>query len=203
MATCRTLIADALSALQVLAPGDEPGADELEAGLRVLGDLLIGLHEARGPMHQVDAAADRVAGENERVRIAAGFTVTVTLPNSVRITQRGRLSGPGSIAPADGVVWRAPRDGARVEIVGAAASLFFYRADLNQWTPALGLGLDDPMPLNGGYAGDLAAVLAERLAPRLSIAEPSPGLMRRAALGFAALMLRTGVDHDPAPAEFF
>ena len=40
-------------------------------------------------------------------------------------------------AAADGVYWRAPRDGARIEIVGTTQALYFYRDDTNAWARCL------------------------------------------------------------------
>ena len=212
MSTCRAAITDAMLALQVLAPGDDPGADELDVGLRAIGDLLGELHEARGPLRAIDVSADHLAAEDQRVRIEPGFTVTVGLPNSTPIRGgldpddcgfRGARTLCGSAGPADGVAFRAPRDGARVEIVGTRQALYFYRADLNQWLPALDLGLDDELPLNHALSGAFTALLAERLSSPMVGDGASTALIRRAAAGAARLMLRAGIDHAPTRAVYF
>ena len=176
MATCRDVTTEALRALGALAPGDEPQVDEASAALDALQTLMLEWHEARGPMLDVDAQADITPGEDQRIRVQDGDTISVTLPNSVNIY---RTSGPydygftpptalppvGSTAPVDGRTTRAPRDGARIEIVGTTQALFFYRADTNSWVNVSALTLDAPFPLNERYRG-----LAFR---RLSDAEPT------------------------------
>jgi hypothetical protein len=215
MPACRAVIKDALRALKVLAPGDMAHIDQLETGLAAAQNLVLELHEARGPLTDVDVAADWIAGEDQRVRVQAGGSVTVTLPNAVAIfaghgpwdygfAPGARPRPPqGSTGPADGVLWRAPRDGARIEIVGTTQGLWFYRADLNQWMSAYGLTLDSEIPLNARYAGALGALLAERLMDELALGEPSPGLVRRAVEAHAELMLRTGTGRGPVRAEYF
>jgi hypothetical protein len=213
MPTCRAVIKDALRALKVMAPGDDVHIDQLAAGLSGLQNLILELHEARGPLVDVDIAADYVANENQRCRIQAGDTVTITLPNSIPIwpafdpadygfSGGVALPNPGSAAAADGATLRAPRDGSRIEVVGTTQGLWFYRADLNAWQNAYDLGLDDEIPLNQRYAGPLGAFLAERIEDELAVAEPSPGVARRAALARAVLFMRPGAKRDPARAEY-
>ena len=185
MPSCRAVIKDALRALKVLAPGDDVHIDQLNAGLSGLQNLILELHEARGPLVDVDVSADYVANENQRCRIQAGDTVTVTLPNSVPIwptydpadygfTGGSSTTTPGSTGVADGASFRQPCDGARIEVVGTTQGLWFYRADLNAWANAYGIGLDDEVPLNGRYAGPLGAFLAERIEDELSVKRAQP-----------------------------
>jgi hypothetical protein len=214
MTTVRTLLARALRLIRALAPGDEAGADELAVGVEAFNDLIASLHEARGPLAEMDVAADCIPGENQRVRIEAGDTVTVTLPNAV---QAFGCADPddygfippvpplpaGSAGPADGVRTRAPRDGARIEVVGARQGLYFYRADTNAWMSAYGLGLDDASPLNARYDDALAALLAERLIDVWPQAlPPGPTLLRRFALARATLMTRPGTARGPVRGVF-
>ncbi|MBA3811242.1 MAG: hypothetical protein H0X27_06280, partial [Caulobacteraceae bacterium] len=148
MATCRDVISEALRVLGALAPGDEGAVDELAAALDAMQTLLLELHAQRGPMVDVDVAADYTAGENQRLRIEQGAMATVFLPNSVPVFFAGALYdygfapstvGPplGSAAAADGATRRAPRDGSRIEIVGVTQALWFYRADMNEWVSVL------------------------------------------------------------------
>jgi hypothetical protein len=215
MPACRSVIKDALRALKVLAPGDMAHIDQLNAGLAAMQNLVLELHEARGALRDVDVTGDWIAGEDQRVRVQAGASVTVTLPNAVAVAHAGdpwdygfapgagARPPQGSTGAADGVLWRAPRDGARIEIVGATQGLWFYRADLNQWLAAYHLALDSEIPLNARYAGALAAVLAERLIDELAVGEPTPGLARRALMASAELMLRTGTGRGVVRAEYF
>ena len=214
MATCRDTILGALQALKVLAPGDDPNAEDLIVGLDALSDLIVEIHNARGHMIDVDVTADYVASENERVRVQAGFTVNVTLPNAIPLYlnydpfdygfSSPSLTPPvGSTASADGIQFRQPRDGTRVEIVGTSQALYFYRADLNEWMAATGLSLDTELPFNNRYSSSIDAMLAERIMDVVADAEPTPGLLKRIARGNAAMMLQTGTARDPVRAQYF
>jgi hypothetical protein len=237
MATCRVIIAEAMRALKALGQGDSPTIDELTTGLEAVQTIVLDLHEARGPMLDVDVpgAWSSLAGEscdpcdpcapqpttltwipseNQRIRIQAGATVTITLPNAIPLFDmpdpydygfNANIVAPpvGTTGAADGVEYRQPRDGARIEIVGTTQALYFYRADINAWTAAMGLTLDGETPLNSRYASALAALVAERLMETLPGAEePTPGLAKRIARGRSALLLRPGVRHDRVVADY-
>ncbi len=204
MAAVRAAVAEALRALRVTAPGDEPVADELAAGVDAAQALVLEIHQGRGPLREIDVAADHVAGEDQRVRIAAGSTVEVVLPNAVALSPDGPSADRGSVGPADGVHWRAPADGARVEIVGVSQGLFFYRSDLNAWSPALGLTLDSELPFNARLIGAFAALLAERLADSAAvIPPPSPMLSRRIGRARAAMFTQPGRARTRRVGEYF
>jgi hypothetical protein len=209
MATLRAAILEALRLIRAMAPGDEPTADEFSAGLEAAQDLILALHEARGPLPTLDITGDTTPGENQRLRVQAGSTVSVTLPNSVAIfgaddpydygfdpgLAPGSPAHPprGSTGAADGVAWRQPTDGARIEIVGTQQGLYFYRDDTNAWVSALGLTLESDLPLSGRLAGDFAALLAERLSDVMSTApDLSAALKARVARARQALFLRPG-----------
>jgi hypothetical protein len=238
--TCRTAIREALRAVKAIAPGDDPDIDELDVGMQALLDVTLDLHEARGPMRNVDIPVPTwqnnswywppssttiawVAGENQRCRIQQGFIAEITLPNSIWIFPEGDpydydfhpfswAPSPGSVAPADGLSLRPPRDGTRIEVVGATQSLWFYRADLNEWMagygldrmPNNGITLDGEIPFNGRYASALGSLVAERLIETLpDLDEPTTGLSRRIARGREALMLRVGTERPAVRAEYF
>jgi hypothetical protein len=223
MPTCRDAITRALRAIRAIAPGDAPHIDQLTAAQTALQDLVLELHEARGPLIDVDVPSPTpppgfsgawTANENSRVRIQGGYTVTVTLPNSVPIHpgyepfDYGFVGWPawqiqGSTGAADGVMWRPPTDGARIEIVGVTHQLFLYRADINQWIGAYNLRLDDELPLNGRYTGPFATLLAERLSEDLALNEPSPGFARRVAQARAVIFTRPGTRARPVKVEAF
>jgi len=215
MSTCRVVLSEALRAIRALDPGDDPTVDELNAGLEAIANLILDLHNARGPLTDVDVTADYIPGENQRVRIQAGFTVSVTLPNSIPIFNTPDpydygfsvdVTQPpvGSTGIADGVEWRQPRDGARVEIVGTTQALYFYRADTNGWYAATGFGIDDETPLNARYTSALAALTAERLVEQWpGLYEPTPGLAKRIARANAALMLQSATARDPVQGQYF
>ncbi len=217
MPLCRAVISDALRALKAIAPGEDPDIDMLNTGLEALQNLILEWHNAKGPLIDVDVTGNYTPGESQRVRVQAGDTITVTLPNAIALYDGfdpydygfdpGQVSQSyipqGTTASADGVSYRQPRDGARIEIVGTTEALYIYRADLNEWMPAYGLTLSTEIPLNGRYAGALGALLADRLMEPLSVNEPSPGLAKRVARANAALLIQTGTQRDPVRAQYF
>jgi hypothetical protein len=194
MATARVMIDQALRALRVTAAGDSPTIEELNAGLAALQDLILAIHAARGPLTEIDVTGPYTPGENQRVRIGAGDTADITLPNSVALWAAidpydyGFAPGPANLVPAGST---GSADGARIEIVATAPALYFYRADLNAWIEALNPGLDAETPFNDRYSGHVAALLAERLADALGVETP-PGLSLRAGRARLALMIRAG-----------
>ncbi len=213
MPTCRVVIADALRALKVMAPGDMAHVDQLNAGLSAVQNLILELHEARGPLIDVDVTADYVANENQRCRVQAGDTVTITLPNAIPIfaswdpsdygfTDWPFTPDPGSTGQADNISFRQPTDGARIEAVGTTQGLWLYRADINTWVPAYALTLDSEIPLNGRYAGAFGALVAERLMEELSLNEPSPGFARRTTMARALMFTRPGAFRQPVKAQY-
>ena len=203
MATLRVCIAEALRALKATAPGDDPTADELIVGLEAAQNVIVDIHDRRGPLWNVDVSAAYVAGEDQRVRIVAGDTVAITLPNSVALFWAhdpydygfagvGATPPAGSTGAADNVQYRAPADGSRVEVVGVTQALYFYRADLNQWLPATGLTVDSELPFNARLNSAFSALLAERLADAVTAAPPSPMLLKRISLARQAMFARVG-----------
>lgn len=215
MTTFREVITDALRAIKVLAPGDGPSVDELNDGLVVAQNVLLELHEARGPLLDVDVTTNYIAGENERVRIADGDTVTVSLPNAIQTfdgrpdTDYGFAAASdkppiGSTGTPDGVSTRAPRDGTRIEIVGTTQATYFFRADVNQWVQADQRALDDLVPLSARYRGHFAALVARQMIDIWpDMAQPSPSLAARIGRANSALLVRPGVARDPVTSEYF
>jgi hypothetical protein len=216
MATVRAAINEAMRALRALAPGDDPTADELAIGLEAAQNLVMDIHEARGPLLEIDVSGAWVAGENQRVRVVSGDVAPITLPNAVALfwswdpDDYGFVPGrpgtppPGSTGLADNVQYRAPTDGARIEIVGTSQALYFYRADLNQWIPALGLAVDSELPFNNRLLSAFQALLAERLADVVTDApQISPTLLRRIARGRAAIFIQSGRRRPHRAGEYF
>ena len=215
MTTCRVIIAEAMRALKALGVGDAPSLDELTVGVEAINNLTLEIHEARGPMLDVDVSANVIPSENQRIRVQPGSTVSVTLPNAIPMFNtpdpydygfNANTAAPpvGTTGAADGIEDRQPRDGTRIEIVGTTLALYFYRADINSWTVASGLTLDMQTPFNNRYNSALASLVAERMMETLpGGGEPTPGLARRIARGRSALMLRTGVHHDRTIGDYF
>jgi hypothetical protein len=187
--TCRDLIRDALRELDVIAPGDDLISDDLEVAMARLQGMVMAVAEARGPWSVVDVTADYTAGEDERVRVQAGAVITVTLPNTVDDGVGGQ---------------RAPRDGARVDIVGQSRAMSIYRSDTNSWITATDLGVDDDLPFNGAYHWGLAAMLAVDLANAWpGRASPTALTLARAAEAKAQLATTVGVPRAVVAAEYF
>lgn len=214
MSTGRVIIAEAMRALKALGVGDGPTLDELTTGMEAITGLILDIHDARGPMLDVDTSSDIMPSENQRIRIQPGATIQVTLPNAIPMFNTpdpydygfnaNTVAPPvGTTGAADGIEYRQPRDGTRIEVVGTTQALYFYRADINAWMAASGLTLDAELPFNNRYNSALAALVAERMMETMPGAdEPTPGLAKRIARGRSALMLQTGTAHDRAIADF-
>jgi hypothetical protein len=215
VATVRAAVKAAMRALRAIATGDDPVADELASGLEAAQALVLDIHEARGPLFDVDVSGPYTSGEDQRLRVVAGDTVAITLPNSVSMFWNwdpydyGFVPGypgqppAGSTGAADNIAWRAPRDGARIEIVGTTQALYFYRTDLNQWMPALGLTIDTELPFNSRLTSAFAALIAERLIDVVADAAPTPALLKRIAMGRSAIFLQSGRRHTRRVGEYF
>ena len=213
MNACRDILVEAFAALGAISFGGEPTADELDAGLSAMTRVILELHEARGPMTEIDVNADFLATENQRVRVEAGVSVAVTLPNSIPCEPKARWgdygqanagpAGPLGIASAaDGSRSRPPRDGSRIEIVASTQVLYFYRSDINAWIVASPVEIDGPSPLAARYESALAALVAERLCDTMNVS-PSAVLSRRIARGNGALLLRQSTPRQPARPSYF
>lgn len=219
MSTIRDAVKRALHLLKATAPGDDPTADELADGLQGAQELILEIHEGRGPLLTIDITGNYTPGENQRLRIQAGSTVSVTLPNSVAIYDsydpydygfnpgipHDCAANPhvGSMGAADGVAWRQPMDGARIEIVGTQQGLYFYRADTNAWMPALALTLETEQPLNARLQPSFAALLAERLADLFATADQlTPAQKGRISKAHALIYSRPGTGRAPTRAQY-
>jgi hypothetical protein len=198
-----------MRALRATAPGEDPTADELAVGLEAAQALIGEIHEARGPMISRDIGQSVTAGENQRLRIQAGASVDVTLPNAVSSLSAFGPQDPGAAAlagttgSADGRTWRAPDDGARIEIVGTTTALYFYRDDINAWSPATGLTLESESPFNSRLTGAFAALVAERLCDVVSSGPPTPMLQRRIGRARLALASRVGAPRRETVGQYF
>jgi hypothetical protein len=217
MSTVRAAISQALRLLRASSPGDEPTAEELSAGLEGAQGLVLEIHEARGPLLTLDISANTIPGENQRLRIQAGADVTVTLPNTVAMSgsydpydygfsasDAAVAPALGSLNPADYVAWRPPTDGARIEIVGTAQGLYFYREDTNAWVSALALAIDSELPFNQRLQGAFAALLAERLADVLGASGAvTPAQKARLVHAREQMFTRTGAQRGETRAQYF
>lgn len=217
MTTCRQVAIEALRALNALAPGDDMVVDEGIAALEAIQALANEYWEGMGPLTDVDVTAAYVPGENERVRVQADDTVAITLPNKIAISP-GLSNDYGfktttppagsSDDTADGLSYRAPRDGSRVEVTYLSSSSdparYLYRADINTWVELTDLTLDGNLPFNSSYTGHFGALLAQRLAETWpGRFEPTPALQRRIARANHTMLIRPGVVRDPVRATYF
>ena len=213
MATLRALLRDAFRMARAIGLGDDPVADELDFGVSSINDLIADIHEARGPLLNVDATASLVASENQRIRIQAGATITVTLPNSIPIYGRRNpydygFTAPttaapvGSTAIADGLAYRAPVDGTRIEIVGTTQSLYWYRSDLNAWQSALSLTADSESPFNNRLNSAVSALAAERMWPEISTQPMTAEQKSRVGRARIVMFMRPGRDRAETRPSF-
>lgn len=217
MATCRDLIIEAAERFKGLSPGDGLVVDEVAAGLRVIQQATQRYFGGMPPLLDVDVTADYTPGENERVRVQEGYTVSITLPNSIE-TSGARSSdygfapttpARGSTSTADGQARRAPRDGSRIEIVhlssGSAPALYTFRADIDTWVDCANLTIDGSMPLNAAYLQDFAALMAIDLCGRWPTRDITPTAQMKVdeAMARGRLFLRPSVKRDPVRAEYF
>lgn len=203
-----------MKALRVLAAGEDPDVDELNEGLGALQSIVLEIHEARGPLLEVDISTNYTPSEEQRLRVKTGSNVVVTMPVSVPFAGAvdpydygflgGVLSPPvGSTQPADGYQTRPPRDGARIEVVDVTHAISWYRGDIGAWQSALGLTLDGELPVSARYTSSLASLVAERLLDTVGSGQMTPALATRIARGRTALFVRPGVWRDPVRAEYF
>jgi hypothetical protein len=157
MATLRQIVTDALRDLGVLTEAEEAPAETAARGLRLAEGLILECCAlASQPFCDVDAPADYLAGENERVRPSGG--AVVTRPVSIETH-----SGRGSLAPADGVLRRPPWDFSRIQIAGESPQTYAYIAEFGAWQRIDGLALTDENPLGPSTDAGLTAALALRL----------------------------------------
>ena len=104
--------------------------------------------------------------------------------------------------PADAVQFRAPRDGARIEIVAVTTALYFYRADINTWTPAYGLTLDMESPLNARHNRAFSTMLAGGMSTWFPQAQLPPLMMARIGRARASIFTQAGTSRDPVRADY-
>ena len=152
------------------------------------------MHFDRQAVSLEDAIRSAVA------QVQAGVTIN---PHDYGFSPPIALIPVGTTGSADGIQYRQPRDGARIEIVGTAQALYFYRADINMWIVASGLTLDLESPLNARYDHAFIAMLAESLATVFPDAQLSPLMLARISRGRVAIFSQTGTARDPVRAEYF
>jgi len=150
------------------------GLDATDAST-ALTDLQMLVLSLPGMTHwtEVETAVNYTAGENERVRVTSNSATVITIPGAVSSARTQLYCCNQIVLVCDGYPDRAPQDGARVCVsdeFSDAVAIYYYRADIAQWTPAIGLTLDSEVPLNA----DMDIYLAARLAGLLCTADAQP-----------------------------
>lgn len=116
---------------------------------------------------EVDTDEDYTAGENERIRVTTLDDVIVTIPDAFPSSHRVILCCNQITLACEGFDDRSPKDGARVAISDQFSddqAIFYFRADIAQWTRADGLTTASEMPLSADMDRYLIAMLAADLA---------------------------------------
>lgn len=150
--------------LGLIEDGGAPSATELADGLQSLQAMIDGLPALMlgGPWIDVDVTADYTAGEDQRIRLTDPLaTVDITLPATIEDTDLETGT-------------RAPRNGARVQIVGMLSgspyrATYVYSSYLGAWVRIDALTLSSDNPLGPEHDDGLAALLAQRFAPEFSV----------------------------------
>lgn len=173
--TIRDTLTRAVRMTGVRALGDDPGAEEFDAGLTALQSMIDSFVALGGPLTDVLITADYTAGENERVT-SDGGPFAVSLPDTVTDSKTGQP--------------RAPRNGAVVEVCGATPQAYVYCAQLAAWKPTKGLTFASDQPFGPEHDEGLAAMTAVRLAPDLQTT-PSQWVVALAEQGRRMLRQRT------------
>lgn len=143
----------------------------------------------------VTGAEGYVCGEDERVTLDT--SVLVTLPVYVS------LDGTGTADAYDASLHRAPRDGAKIQIIDRTtrtSELYIYRADFALWTAISSLSLTSESPFNADLDEPLSAALAMMLAEEYG---GEPGLVtQQMALSFLNSQRRRGAPRKKFPLDF-
>lgn len=153
---------------------DEPTPSEYDNALLTLQDVLYELIVQPANLTAVQISAAYEAGENERVFNTTDDPVAITLPESIDDTTVTTGARP-------------PKNGAIVEIAGATHQAHVYIAHFGAWKQLQGLTSSDANPLGPAYDLALAALLAVRIYPELSVDDRSPKLS-----GATEAMARSG-----------
>lgn len=174
MATCRDIVNGALRKIGKLAGGREPRTqDSIDAldSLRALYSYLVNSGAFGRMADVVPTGATYVAGENERIFRNSSDTLSITLPELVRVGHyRGPLPYPEeqAIYDTDTVNFdmRPPRDCAFVAIQDAFTAQtveYLYDGQRKLWVGISGLALEDEAPLSARDSDGLKCMLASRI----------------------------------------
>jgi hypothetical protein len=192
MATCLTVIADALRLGRVIGMGREPRAAEAEAGLRCLQSLY-DMWIANGMFGRLEDTwldTDGTAEEGKRYFVTSGVTLT----------------GLGDEYAPDGDEARQPRDLAIFEVNETDGDRFVQIYDRDGWVEMTQLTLDSIAPLSNRGGMGLSACLATSgafLAMFGSGQGISTDIYQLANQFQQALAMKRGTTRDAAGADYY
>jgi hypothetical protein len=146
MTTLRTILTRAMRMTRARPVGDDPDGAEMTAALEEAQSMFLVFPIRR--LTSVLVEANYTAKENERVLNTSGGAITVTLPETIT---------------TDGSE-RAVQNGAMVEVSGTTVERYIYIAELGAWKDLTGLTLDSENPFGPTHDGDVAAMIAARIA---------------------------------------
>lgn len=146
MTTLRTILTRAMRMTRARPVGDDPDGAEMTAALEEAQSMFLVFPIRR--LTSVLVEANYTAKENERVLNTSGGAITVTLPETIT---------------TDGSE-RAAQNGAMVEVSGTTVERYIYIAELGAWKDLTGLTLDSENPFGPTHDGDVAAMIAARIA---------------------------------------
>jgi hypothetical protein len=196
MTTIRDIITRAHRRANITDAGEALSSEDAQNGLDELQELVFALP---GMRHWTDvlATANYTAGENERIRCSSG--VTVTVPTTVSSAQTVLFCCNDVELICEGYDDRAPKDGARVQVITSAnvSTTYYYRADTGEWVTASGLTLAGDVPLNADMHGYLNAMLCLRLCDAQGVQAP-PAVVLDAQTGATAMRARYGKRQNVA-----
>lgn len=189
MATCSTVISNALKLAKVLPAGGSPTSSETTDGLACLQSLYDHwLHNGMfGALEDIYLEENDTAEEGKRYFVPTGLTLTDA--TSVYVDELGET--------------RQPRDLAVYESLTEAGTRTVKLYDRSTWRALTGLASGDEAPLSSRGAMGLAACLATSGAfASMFGAVPDPDV-RMLALQFQGSLMSKATTQDRTAAEFF
>jgi hypothetical protein len=146
MTTMRVILTRAIRMTRALPMGDTPEAEQMDAALEDAQSYY--LYFPIRKLTDVLITADYTAKENERITWTSG-SPTVTIPTTITEDGSDRL----------------PYNGAIVETTGTSGSTRkIYISELKTWMTLTGLALTSEQPFGPTHDGDVAAMIAARIA---------------------------------------
>lgn len=190
MATCSTIITNALKLAKVLASGESPTANETSDGLLCLQSMYDAWVTGGmfGTLEDVYLEENDTAEEGKRYFVPTG--ITLTAPTSIYVD-------------ADGTT-RQPRDMALYESLTQAGTRTVKLYDRTDWVSMTGLTSASTAPLSARDEMGLAACLATSGGFQAMFGgEITPGVIVKASGFLKNIMGKAGSTQDRATSEYF